>query len=197
MGVALADSPRRPPIWRVTSSRYAIVASDSASMIWCIASARPITPSSATLLWAEMTISMPGRRVVTSRSPVRGSLAPPGAEDRLVALRRHGARKAKVLAGPRHPKRAASHLGTRSTPSPSRGGHRPARAPWPGGTRPTRLPSSASSPRPTSTTENATRIPEASPGLQPCSPLGGVLVARESLVKREFWERAVMVISGD
>jgi hypothetical protein len=34
-------------------------------------SARPITPNSATNLWAEMTSSMPGRRAETSRSPAR------------------------------------------------------------------------------------------------------------------------------
>ncbi len=39
--------------------------------------ARPITPSSATDLWAETTSSIPGRRVPTRRTPVVGSAAPP------------------------------------------------------------------------------------------------------------------------
>ena len=43
-----------------------------------MSSARPMTPSSATDLWAAMTSSIPGRRVFTSRSPVVGSTAPPG-----------------------------------------------------------------------------------------------------------------------
>ncbi len=54
------------------------VASRSASMIACMSSARPITPSSATLLCAEITSSMPGRRAATSRSPLPGWRAPPG-----------------------------------------------------------------------------------------------------------------------
>ena len=47
-------------------------------MIRCMCSARPITPSSATLLCAEITSSMPGRRAATSRSPLFGWRAPPG-----------------------------------------------------------------------------------------------------------------------
>ncbi len=43
-------------------------------------SPRWITPSSATDLWAETTISIPGRRVPTSRTPEAGSFAPPGAK---------------------------------------------------------------------------------------------------------------------
>ena len=72
VGAAVAAWPRLPPIWRVTLSRYAKVAWSSASIIRCMSSARPMTPSSATLLWAEMTTSIPGRRVFTSRSPVLG-----------------------------------------------------------------------------------------------------------------------------
>ena len=120
-----------------------------------------------------------------------------GAEDGLVVSRRDGPLQAQ-----RRPARAAPNQrcltpGRVVLERHARGSRRLARAPLSGGTRPTRPPSSASSPRPTSTIENATELLQASPGLQPCSALGGVLVARESLVKREFWERAVMVISGD
>ena len=83
--------------------------------------------------------------------------SPTGAEDGFVVFRRDGPLQPEPRPARAAPDRA-SHPGTRSTPSPSRGGHRPARAPSPGGTRPTRLPSSASSPRPTSTTENATEF---------------------------------------
>ncbi len=54
------------------------MASRSASMMACMSSARPMTPSSATDLWAESTSSMPGRVVRTRRVPVVGSHAPPG-----------------------------------------------------------------------------------------------------------------------
>ena len=55
-----------------------MVAAVSASRIECISSARSITPSTATDLWADTTSSNPGRCVTTSRSPLRGSMNPPG-----------------------------------------------------------------------------------------------------------------------
>ena len=61
-----------------TSSRYPRVASVSASKMACMSSAQPITPRTATDLWADTTSSMPGRRVATSRVPVVGSRKPPG-----------------------------------------------------------------------------------------------------------------------
>ena len=61
-----------------------MVASRSASKMACMSSARPITPSSATDLWAAITSSMPGRVAATRRAPVTGSPGPAGAVDGVV-----------------------------------------------------------------------------------------------------------------
>ena len=47
-------------------------------MTACMSSARPMTPSTTRDLWAPITSSMPGRRIVASRTPDTGCDAPAG-----------------------------------------------------------------------------------------------------------------------
>jgi hypothetical protein len=76
VSTATLARPRRPPKRRDTSSRYANVASRSASMTACMSSARPITPNTARDFWAPITNSMPGLRVAANRTPHAGWDAP-------------------------------------------------------------------------------------------------------------------------
>jgi hypothetical protein len=70
--------PRRPPRTIIHVSRYAKVASVSASKMACMFSALPIKPSSATDFSAATTSSIPGRFAATKRAPSDGVWAPPG-----------------------------------------------------------------------------------------------------------------------
>ncbi len=73
------------------------MASRSASMIRCMSSARPSTPSSATDLWVETTSSIPGRVVRTMPRTRGGVTGPARAVDRLVRIRSDSAREAQPL----------------------------------------------------------------------------------------------------
>jgi hypothetical protein len=159
--------PRRPPTWRVTRSRCSSVALRSASGMRCMSSARPMTPSSATDLWAAMTNSMPGRLVETSRSPVVGSLARPDRRGRRTGPWSPGRLGPGML--PRcRPTAGGSRPGRRSSRGPGRRGRRPARRRWRSDRPPSPLPSSPSTP---------SRTPTG--GLKPSSkPFGGCARSR-------------------
>ena len=138
--------PLLPPCSLVTWSRYSRVPAVSASKIWWISSARPMTPSSATDLPGLTTSSIPGRVQATRHSPLSGRWGRRGRRERANRICRPHLR-ARGARSRNHPRTSASRPGRRSSRGRWQPGRRPGRPPCARGRRLSEPPSSSSTPR--------------------------------------------------